>query len=158
MLLRLLILVLAIGAAGGAAWLTVRMSAEEPSVALATTEPAPVQTAEVLVAASDITGGAVLSPDKLRWETRSQESVTPGAITRGARPDAITELAGSFVNGAFAAGDPIVQAQLTQANANLLSNKLAPGKRAVAVKITAESTAGGFILPGDHVDVIHTVT
>jgi len=34
---------------------------------------------------------------------------------------------------------------------------LPPGKRAVAVRITAENTAGGFILPNDRVDVLHTL-
>ena len=44
-----------------------------------------------------------------------------------------------------------------ETNINLLSNKITPGKRAAAVKISAENTAGGFILPGDRVDVIHTI-
>jgi Flp pilus assembly protein CpaB len=34
---------------------------------------------------------------------------------------------------------------------------LPSGKRAVAVRTTAEAVAGGFVLPGSHVDVIHTV-
>src|SRR5690606_16094046 len=35
---------------------------------------------------------------------------------------------------------------------------LPPGKRAVAIRVSAEKTAGGFILPNDRVDVIHTIT
>ena len=34
---------------------------------------------------------------------------------------------------------------------------LPAGKRAVAVRITAEKTAGGLILPNDRVDVLHTL-
>jgi pilus assembly protein CpaB len=34
---------------------------------------------------------------------------------------------------------------------------LPPGKRAVAVRVSAESAAGGFILPNDRVDVLHIV-
>ena len=43
-----------------------------------------------------------------------------------------------------------------ETNGNLLSNRLTPGMRAVAVKVSAENSAGGFILPGDRVDVIRT--
>ena len=32
------------------------------------------------------------------------------------------------------------------------------GKRAVAVRISASSTAGGFVLPGDRVDIVKTFT
>ena len=38
-----------------------------------------------------------------------------------------------------------------------MSAILPSGKRAVAVRVTAQSTAGGFILPNDRVDLIHTV-
>jgi Flp pilus assembly protein CpaB len=38
---------------------------------------------------------------------------------------------------------------------NSLESQLTPGKRAWAVKITQDSSAGGFVLPGSHVDVIH---
>jgi pilus assembly protein CpaB len=34
---------------------------------------------------------------------------------------------------------------------------LPPGKRAVAVRTTQDAVAGGFVLPGSHVDVIHTL-
>jgi pilus assembly protein CpaB len=33
---------------------------------------------------------------------------------------------------------------------------LEPGMRAMAVPLSAESAAGGFILPGDHVDVVQS--
>lgn len=155
MLLRVFILVIAGSAAGGAAWLTLQAGANEPAPVVATrVEPLP--TADVLVAAADITGGQVLSPDKLRWEPWPEQNVNSRFVTRAARPEAIAELAGTFVNGGFVAGEPIREERLMQANANLLSNRIEPGKRAVAVKVSAESAAGGFILPGDRVDVIQT--
>ena len=39
-----------------------------------------------------------------------------------------------------------------------LSAILPSGKRAIAVRISAQNTAGGFILPNDRVDVIQTIT
>jgi Flp pilus assembly protein CpaB len=37
-----------------------------------------------------------------------------------------------------------------------LAALMAPGQRAIALKVNAESLAGGFVLPGSHVDVVST--
>jgi len=155
MVLRLLIFLLAAGAAGGAAWLSTK-SETAPQVPVAAAER--ITTRDVLVAGSDIKSGEILSPDNLRWEAWPEANLNEMFITRDKRPQAMTELSGTFVNTPFVTGEPIRDARLMAANVNLLSNKLSPGKRAVAVKVTAESTAGGFILPGDRVDVIRTAT
>ena len=157
MILRLLIFVLAAGAAGGAAWLSTRSEPPAPvEVSVAAAER--IATRDVLIAGGDIKSGEILSPDNLRWEAWPEANMNESFITREVRPEAITELSGTFVNSAFVTGEPIRDARLMATNVNLLSNKLAAGKRAVAVKVTAESTAGGFILPGDRVDVIRTST
>lgn len=154
MILRIFILILAVTAAGGAAWLTTQTGAEEvPPPAVAG-----MPTADVLVAAADIRSGEVLSPERLRWQPWPETTLNEHFITRDGQPEAISDLTGTFVNGAFVAGEPIREARLMQTNANLMSNKIAAGKRAVAVKVSAESAAGGFILPGDRVDVIRTMT
>jgi pilus assembly protein CpaB len=46
--------------------------------------------------------------------------------------------------------------KLIPATGSFLATLLPPGMRAVAVRISAENTAGGFILPGDRVDVLVT--
>jgi pilus assembly protein CpaB len=157
MVVRLLIFVLAAGAAAGAAWLSTQSGpAPAPDVPVATAER--ITTRDVLVAASDIKSGEILSPENLRWEAWPEANLNEAFITREKRPTAMTDLSGTFVNTPFVTGEPIREARLMATNANLLSNKLAAGKRAVAVKVSAESTAGGFILPGDRVDVIRTST
>lgn len=156
MFVRLLVFVFAAGAAGAAAWLSTRHEPEQVAVAVAA--PADIAVREVLVAGGDIKSGEILSPDNLRWEAWPEANLNEAFITQDARPDAMSELSGTFVNTPFVSGEPIRDARLLATNANLLSNKLAPGKRAVAVRVTAESTAGGFVLPGDRVDVIRTST
>ena len=157
MVVRLLIFVLAAGSAGGAAWLTMRPG-PEPVAQVSVAAAAQVVTRDVLVARSDIKSGEILSPENLQWEPWPEPNLNETFITRDKRPAAMTELSGTFVNTPFVTGEPIRDARLMATNVNLLSNKLAPGLRAVAVKVTAESTAGGFILPGDRVDVIRTST
>jgi pilus assembly protein CpaB len=157
MIMRLMVFVLAAGAAGGAAWLSTRTE-PAPVAAVPVAAAQRIETREVLVARSDIKSGEILSPDNLRWEAWPEANLNETFITRDKRPAAMTELSGTFVNTPFVSGEPIRDARLMATNVNLLSNKLAPGKRAVAVKVTAESTAGGFILPGDRVDVIRTST
>ena len=156
MMLRIFILAFAIAAAGGAAWLTTSMGGRnQPSDAAVAQQEIP--TVDVLVAGAEISGGEVLSPDKLRWQPWPEGQLSDQYIIRATNPEAIAELSGSFVNRAFAGGEPIREERLMETNINLMSNKISPGKRAVSVKISAENTAGGFILPGDRVDVIQTI-
>src|SRR5262249_60279357 len=53
-------------------------------------------------------------------------------------------------------GDPIRKETPPPHNRVFFAAFLPAGKRAVGVRISAENTAGGFILPNDRVDVIHT--
>ena len=117
-----------------------------------------IPTKDVLVAIAPISGGEVISPERVRWQPWPETTMNEQYILRDDQPDAVAELSGSFVNRAFGAGEPIRSERLMETIINLLSNKISSGMRAVAVKITAENTAGGFVLPGDRVDVIHTVT
>lgn len=53
------------------------------------------------------------------------------------------------------AGEPLLTASLTAAGkGNVLAAAMEPGMRAMAIKVSAESMVGGFISPGDKVDVI----
>ncbi|MEO1490974.1 MAG: Flp pilus assembly protein CpaB [Pseudomonadota bacterium] len=159
MLIRILIFFVAVGAAGAAGWLTLKAGDErqmQQAAAVQIMQEPPTKL--VLVAGTDVPGGDVLAPSKLKWQAWPINNLNSAFILRETRPNAVSELSGSFVNSAFVAGEPILEARLMETNINLMSNNLSPGKRAVAVKISAENTAGGFILPGDRVDVLHTKT
>jgi pilus assembly protein CpaB len=148
---RLIVLGVAV-AAGGLAALLAGRSGEAPP-------PAPVaqlETVDVLVAKSDIGQGTVVKPDELRWQMWPAASAGPNFIRKSDRPDAIEQVAGSIVRGGtFFAGEPIQESRLVKANAaGYLSAILPKGMRAVATEISAETSAGGFVIPGDYVDVI----
>ena len=61
-----------------------------------------------------------------------------------------------MVRSQFVAGEPIRESKLARPESGFLSAILPGGKRAIAVRISADTTAGGFILPNDRVDVIQT--
>ena len=66
-------------------------------------------------------------------------------------------LMGAVVRTAISAHEPIVASKLVRGGAGgVMAVTLDPGMRAMSVPITTESAAGGFILPGDHVDVVQT--
>ena len=72
--------------------------------------------------------------------------------------DAATGVADAVARYEFVAGEPIREAKLTRAAEGFLSAVLEPGTRAVAVAVSAESASGGFVLPNDRVDIVHTTT
>lgn len=62
---------------------------------------------------------------------------------------------GAVVREAFLAGEPIVDRKLVRAGeSGFMAVVLQPGMRAMSIPITVETAGGGFILPGDRVDVI----
>jgi pilus assembly protein CpaB len=151
---RVLVLLAALAAGGVAAWLSLGMQGQTPTAAVAVAPQ--IQTQEVLVAAVDLPHGMALSDQELRWQSWPEEALNPAFITRSLRPDAVEDLSGSFVRQPMVVGEPIRQHSLADEHSGFLAARLASGKRAVAVRVSAETSAGGFILPNDRVDVIHT--
>ena len=83
-------------------------------------------------------------------------SVTRAAnnlATGGAKADYV----GSVVREPILAGEPIVGRKIVRAgDSGYMAAYLEPGMRAMAIRVTVETAAGGFILPGDRVDVLLT--
>jgi pilus assembly protein CpaB len=154
---RVLLLMIALAAGGAAAWLALVMRSE-PAVATIVPTLPPPPTQDVLVAAADLGKGQTLTRENMRWQSWPASAVSPAYVNRSARVDAIETLAGSIVRSAMISGEPIRDEKLVPVNAGFLSAMLPSGKRAMAVRVSAENTAGGFILPNDRVDVLHTVT
>ena len=83
-------------------------------------------------------------------------SVTRAATdlaTGGAKADYV----GSVVREPILAGEPIVMRKIVRAgDSGYMAAYLEPGMRAMAIRVTVETAACGFILPGDRVDVVLT--
>lgn len=113
-----------------------------------------------------ITDGSVPVPTP---EAAVEEEEAPeGAVAKVARdagakaaeligPAAEEDFFGSVVREPILAGEPIVMRKIVRAgDSGYLAAALEPGMRAMAIRVTVETAAGGFILPGDRVDVLLT--
>ncbi|SJZ95399.1 Flp pilus assembly protein CpaB [Consotaella salsifontis] len=154
-MVRILILIVAVLCGGVAAWLA--LSDPAPPKVEVVEAPAPA-TVEVLVSSAQVKAGTILKPEMMRWQAWPAETSSADLINRAGQPDAIATLSGSVVRSQFGAGEPIREDKLAPAGSGFMSAMLPPGKRAAAVRISAETTAGGFVLPNDRVDVIETLT
>ncbi len=152
---RIAVLILAVLAAAAAAWLASSFVGVEPQQVQA---PAPqIATDEVLVAARDLPVGSKVAAGDLRWQTWPSEALTSGYIVKARTPDATTDLKGALVRAPMLKGEPITSGKVINAgDAGFMAARLGAGMRAVSVAISPETGAGGFILPGDRVDVIVT--
>jgi pilus assembly protein CpaB len=151
---RLIVLTIALIAGALAAYLASRsgdIGAPPPQ------QVAQLPTVEVLVAKSDIGLGQTVGPNDLQWQTWTESSASGSFIRRPDRPEAMTQIAGSIARQPFIAGEPIREQKLVRADGSGFMAAILPsGKRAVSTEISAETGAGGFILPNDRVDVILT--
>ncbi len=154
-MLRAIILVIALGAAGGAAWIASEKTASAP-VAVVAEQVTPEMTA-ILVAAEDIPRGRQVTASAMKWQQWPSDALASSFIDLKVRPEAVKEFSGQFANRPISAGEPVADWAFTVGPNGFLAATLAPGMRAVAIDVNAQSTAGGFILPNDRVDVLHTM-
>lgn len=155
-MLRLLILLGAIVAGGAAAWVSTMMTTASSTPSISAPAAQPI--AEVLVAALAVEPGVALKSEDMRWQPWPAASLVDGFVVRSTQPDADKNFVGHLTRIDLAAGEPIRTEKLILTGAGFLSATLEPGKRAVAVRISAENTAGGFIMPHDRVDVLRTAS
>ena len=111
---------------------------------------------QILVASAAIGTGERLTPDSVQWQDWPEGAIRPEYVTISAMPEAPTQLEGAVVRFEFFPGEPIRQEKLVSTDQGYLSAVLAKGMRGVSVPVSAESSAGGFVVPNDRVDVILT--
>ena len=150
---RIVVLAIAIGAGGVAAYLASGSGEAPPPTA----PVAQLPTVDVLVAKNEIALGQAVKPEDLQWQTWPSASASSVFIKRSEKPEAQKEFTGSIARSPFIAGEPIREQKLVKADGSGFMAAILPsGMRAVSTEITPETGAGGFILPNDRVDVIQT--
>jgi pilus assembly protein CpaB len=152
---RVAVLGVAAGAGLIAMVLALNLTAPTPAQKPEPPKQADLNTEKVLVATADVPMGKTITDSELAWRDWPKDSVSPLFVTGGTM-DAKASVISAIARAKFYAGEPISTAKLIHSDRGFLSAILPEGKRAVALKIAADTSAGGFILPNDHVDVIMT--
>ncbi|WGU39908.1 MULTISPECIES: Flp pilus assembly protein CpaB [unclassified Phenylobacterium] len=178
---RIALLAVAAIAAIGLAFIVRGMVTPQRPEALAAAPP-PQPVVQVLVAKRELPIGTRLTPADLGWQPWPANALNAAFVTDGAAPalpakmpdkavqkaaraandlvmpqGPIQAFEGAIVKEALAAGEPVVARKVVRAGqSGFMAVVLAPGMRAMAIPINAETAAGGFILPGDRVDVLQS--
>ena len=153
----IILVVVALAIAGGTAFFVNRFLSEtEEASRNAEPEIIEEQTVDILVSAEPLQVGKIIRDDNLLWQRWPENAVNPNYIIRGSDgKQEIEEFVGSAVRVEMVGGEPIVPSKVfKRGEAGFLSGVLTPGMRAVTIAVSAETGTGGFILPGDRIDVV----
>jgi pilus assembly protein CpaB len=133
------------------------LPAPAPVAAPAVQQERPAPSVRVLAARADLPVGHRVEASDLYWQAWPEDAVSNAYITERARAEAIDEFTGGVVRAGMSQGEPVSERKIIQAgNSSFMAAVVSHGMRAVAVPVSARSSAGGFILPNDRVDVIIT--
>ena len=92
---------------------------------------------------SKAAGGALAVADSVKQKALGMQGTPGEAFLGGVAREIVRK------------GEPMILAKIVRAGqSGVMSVRLEPGMRAMAIPLSPESSAGGFVLPGDHVDVV----
>ena len=179
---RIVILIVALVAAVGLALLVHGLFAQPKAPPPAAVAAAPQTMTRVLVAKTDLAVGDRLSDQNISWQgwptatlnvayitdgdttvakapvdsVMQKASKTVGDITTGGGPK-MQAMIGQIVREPIYAGEPITAKKVVRSgDTSYMAIRLPQGMRAMALPLSLESGAGGFIEPGDRVDIMST--
>ena len=113
-----------------------------------------VELAKVVVATSEIKFGQVIDESMIKVVDWPQDAFPEGAFT--AASEVISDGNRRVLTTIFP-GEPIITAKITGEDGRAgLAGIIADGMRAVTVPVDAVNGVGGFIQPGDYVDILIT--
>ena len=145
-------LIIAIGTALAARSMFVGASAPQAEAA-----PAEPQGPKVLVAKRGLPVGTIITADAIGYQLWPQEMVQDAYFIDGEAD--MSKLLGTVVRNPITAGEPVTQGSLVApGDRGFLAAALGPGMRAITVPVSEKTGVGGFIFPGDRVDVMLTQT
>jgi pilus assembly protein CpaB len=103
----------------------------------------------VVVAAADIPARTKIATTQLLVKEISADAVHPLAVR------AVDQAVGRFTLSPLRVGEPLISADLSTApSGSDLAGLVREGMRAVAIAVSDASGAGGFLTPGDRIDLV----
>jgi len=152
---KLILLLGALIVAIGTAFAARSMFAEAPTPQAEAVE-AP-QGPKVLVAKRALPVGTIMTADAVGYQLWPKEMVQDAYFIDGESD--MSKLLGTVVRHPITAGEPVTRGGLVApGDRGFLAAALAPGMRAITIPVSAETGVGGFVFPGDRVDMLLTQT
>ena len=156
--LRLSIITVLLLATAALGLIAYNMNLPKPVVQVTENTPAPPPapvTIGYFVAARPLPAGTLAREEDFTVRSVSPDSVPSGAIID--TPEVRIGLRGSLVRTFLDTGSLVTsQNVLRPRDRGFLANVLAPGTRAISIKVDTESGVSGLIWPGDYVDIVVT--
>ncbi|MFW5679276.1 MAG: Flp pilus assembly protein CpaB [Pseudomonadota bacterium] len=154
MLLRaLLIVVSGLGLAAGGVFGTMQVLG--PSQPATVAAPAEIPTVTVVVAETDIGFGVDLVENLVRLQPWPENLVPPGAFTSLEQIVGNAEMGFRRARRPIVQGEPILAGKVSGFGEKVtIAHVIDPAKRALAIRVDDVTGVGGFVTPGDRVDVV----
>ncbi|WP_170005538.1 Flp pilus assembly protein CpaB [Pseudopontixanthobacter vadosimaris] len=112
---------------------------------------------KVLVAQRGLPVGTIVTADAVGFQQWPEGLVQDAYFIDGEAD--MAKLLGTVVRHPITAGEPVTQGSLVApGDRGFLAAALGPGMRAVTVPVSAKTGVGGFVFPGDRVDLVLTQT
>lgn len=155
------VLAVAVAAGVGAVYLVqTQLEHARLSAVMVSAPAAPVEEVvktRVLVATARFKRGHIFGEGDFEWREWPESAVLEAFITNNADPEAPASFVGAVVSSGFSAGEPIIRDKIIDVNhPGAVAAMLRPGLRGFAIRVAPETGAGGFIVPGNYVDIILT--
>ena len=110
---------------------------------------------KVLVAQRALPVGTIITADSVSYQSWPDNLVKDAYYVEGTAD--MSKLLGTVVRFPVTAGQPLTQGALVApGDRGFLAAALGPGMRAVTIPVSAKTGVGGFVFPGDHVDLMLT--
>ena len=146
----ILLIVLALVGVGTVFLLTRSFLSQAQQAQVAQPQAVQEETIQVLVAKRDLPLGTILGAEDTEFVAWPKRAVRDSFIRQGG-----DDVAGQVLRTPFSAGVPLAQSALVKpGERGFIAAALQPGMRAVSVKVSETTGVGGFIFPGDRVDLI----
>jgi len=151
---KLVLLVVALLVATGTAFIARSMFAGA-AAPQAEAVPAEPKGPKVLVAQRALPVGTIITADAVSFQAWPKELVKDAYFIDGEAD--MAKLLGTVVRFPLTAGQPVTQGSLVApGDRGFLAAALGPGMRAVTIPVSAKTGVGGFVFPGDRVDLVLT--
>ena len=154
---RLIVLGIAVVTAGLAAYMVRSMSTSQGPAVAALEAPVSIETKGVLVSTRSINVGEIAAAGDFRWQKWPVDAVHATFIVSSSETESFNDHVGSVLRVPVVEGEPLTHQKMVKiGEGGVMAAIIEPGKRGIGIEISAETGAGGFILPNDKVDVIMT--